>query len=112
MAALTHGLSSFTFGVSGLSGYVVQSHGTSTAPQVVAEVFDESGIRKHVRYDDNTTELSFEGILQGATLPVAGDALTFGGLTWEVLSVELKRANKDFAKVAIKGKRSSAITPA
>jgi len=108
--ATTYGLSSLTFGVPTKSGYVVQAFTHTATPALVAEVADESGVRKHVRYDDDTDELTLEAVIQGATLPVAGGTFTYDGATYEVLSVERKGSNKDFVRVTIKGKKSEGVS--
>lgn len=110
MAANTYGLTSITFGTVGLSGYVVQDSSVASTPQVVAEVFDITGARAHVRYDDVTDELTLNAVLQGATLPTPGAVFTYNGANYETVSVEKKQANKDFVKVTIKGKKSAGIT--
>lgn len=106
----TYGLSSVTWGVPTLTGYVVQSYDLSKTNQVVAEIFNESGIRKHARYDDLTSEISIEVVFDGATLPVPGAVLTYNGVKYEVLSLDEKASNKDFKKFTIKGKTSAGLT--
>lgn len=108
---VTHGLESLTFGVPAtLTGYVVQAVSTSLKSNVVAEVFNESGVRVHARYDDDTTEMTFDAILQGATVPSPGAVFTFQSVKYETLSIDTKWSNKDFTAVSIKGKRSEGIT--
>ena len=109
--ATTYGLQTLTFGTPTKSGYVVQSSSTSATNGVVAEVLDNSGVRRAVRYDDETIELSLEAVLHASTtLPSPGGSFAYDGETYEVLSVEKKSANNDFVKVAIKGKKSQGVT--
>lgn len=110
MAANTYGLNTLTFGTPAVTGYVVQSHSVSTKPAVTAEVFDENGIRVHSRYDDITSEVTFDAIFAGATLPTAGGTFTVDSVTYEVLGIDLKRTNKGFKEVSIKGKTSAGVS--
>jgi len=108
---VTHGLSGLSFGTPTSSGYVVQSLDTSSKAGVVAEVFDETGCRVHSRYDDITTEVTFEAIIQGATLPTPGAVFTVNSQAYETISVDKKWSNKEFTRCSIKGKVSANITP-
>lgn len=110
MSAQTYGVSGVVFGSPALTGYIVQSNSVSSKPAVVAEVMDENGKRVHVRYDDVTSEVSFDAIFQGASIPAAGATFAVDGVTYEVLSVDVKRENKGFKTVSIKGKTSESIT--
>jgi len=111
MSATLHGVSGVVFGAPAITGYITQTHSVSTKPAVIAEVMDENGKRVHARYDDITSEVSFDAIFQGASLPSAGGTFTVDGVTYEVLSVDVKRENKGFKTVSIKGKVSEGITP-
>jgi hypothetical protein len=106
----TYGLSSLTFGVPAVTGYVLQTFDVTTTPAVAVEVMDENGVRKVARYDDETEELSIEAYIQGATLPLPGAVFTYNSKKYEVLSIQVKGANKDYRKVTIKGKTSEGIT--
>jgi hypothetical protein len=110
MSASTYGLSGLTFGVPTKSGYVVQAFTHSATPALVVEIQDETGVRKHVRYDDQTEEITVEAIIQGATLPTPGGTFVYDGTTYEILSVEKKGSNKDFVRVSIKGKKSEGVS--
>ena len=110
MAAQTHGLSTLTFGVPVLTGYVVQSYTNANHCANVVEILDESGNRVVSRYDDSTHEITLEAILAGATLPTVGGTFTYDSVTYECLSVEKKGENKGAVKVSIKGKVSENIT--
>ena len=106
----TYGLTSVTYGTPALTGFVVQTSSVSTKAGVAAEIFDESGKRVHARYDDLIHELSLEMIVNAGTLPVVGGTLTYDSNTYEVTGVDIKKANKDFVKVSVKAKSSSAIS--
>jgi hypothetical protein len=106
----THGLSTLTFAVPNITGYVVQSYTLNSNSANVIEVFNESGNRVCVRYDDVTNEISVDAVLAGATLPTPGATFTYDGIKYECLSVEKKGENKNSVKVALKGKKSEYIT--
>jgi hypothetical protein len=110
--ANVYGLQTLTFGVPTVTGYVVQSLTKTNNCANVVEVHDENGDRAVVRYSDETNEISFDAYIAGATLPSAGGVITIDGVTYEVISVEVKAENKGARKVAIKGKKSEKITPA
>ena len=105
-----YGLTSITFGTPTVSGYVVQSNTVSTKPAVAVEVTNELGQRVYVNYDDVTSEVSFEAVFQGASLPTAGGTFTVDTVTYEVLSVDVKRENKGVKTVSIKGKTSANVS--
>src|SRR3954469_19730563 len=106
MPHTTYGLSSLVFGTPAVTGYVVQSHTTSSKPACIVEVIDEAGNRVHARYGDITDEVTFEALLNGATLPIVGATFAVDSVTYEVLSVDIKRENKGYKTVSIKGKKS------
>lgn len=110
MSEQAHGLASVTFGVPTLTGYVVQDFSISKKPALAVEVFDENGRRVYARYDDATDDLSIEAVFNGGDIPTVGSVLTYNATKYEVLSVDLKRANKDVQKVSIKGKKSEYLT--
>lgn len=110
MSTSNYGLSSVSWGTPLMSGFVVQSYDISKSNQIVAEIFNESGVRKHVRYDDLTSELSIEVVYNGGTAPVPGEVLTYNGIKYETLNVDEKGSNKEFKKFTFKGKNSEGIT--
>jgi len=110
MAHQTYGLSSLTFGTPTVTGYVIQSHTVSTKPAVIVEVIDEAGNRVHSRYGDITNELSVTALLNGATVPIPGATFAIDSVTYEVLSVDVKRENKGYKTVDIKGKKSENLS--
>ena len=105
----TYGLTQATYGVTALTGFVVQSSSLSVKPGVAAEIHDETGVRVHSRYDDNQTEISLEMIVNGGAIPVPGTVLTYNLIKYEIQSVDVKGANKDFTKVSVKAKTSPGI---
>ena len=110
MAAQTHGLTTLTFGVPALTGYVIQSYTNANHCANVVEVLNETGNRVCSRYDDSTHEITVEAILAGATLPTVGGTFTYDAVTYECLSVEKKAENKGAVKVSIKGKVSENLS--
>lgn len=106
----THGISTLTFSVPLITGYVVQSYTLNSNSANIIEILDESGNRKAVKYDDLTSEISVDAYLAGATLPVPGAVFTYDGVKYETLSIEKKGENKNAIKVGIKGKKSEYIT--
>lgn len=109
MAANVHGLSTLTFGVPTLTGYVIQSYTKSTTSANVVEVFNEIGNRVASNYDDITTEITLDAVIAGATLPTVGTTFSYDGVTYECVSVEIKGENKGAKKVSLKGKKSASI---
>ena len=107
---VSYGISPLTFGTPTVSGYVVQSFSQASKPGVVAEVFNENGCRVHSRYDDNTNEMTFDAIIQGATLPTPGSIFTVNSVDYETLSVDQKWGNKEFTACSIKGKNSANLS--
>lgn len=110
MSATTHGLSTVVFGTPSLTGFVIQDYSLSTKANVVAEVFDENGIRVHSRYDDVTKEVTVSAVFAGASLPSPGAVFTYDSVSYEVVSVDQKRSNKGFQEVTIKGKTSAGVS--
>lgn len=105
------GINTMNFGVPECDGFVVQAYMESKSCANIIEVLDENGIRVCARYDDETTELTFDAIFTSTSdLPEAGDKFEYNGTTYEVISIEEKRENKGAKKVSIKGKKSEYIT--
>lgn len=104
-----YGLNTLTFGSPVISGYILQSFAVSTKPANIVEVINESGNRVHARYDDTTNEMSFSAVFKG-TLPTVGGLITGLGVAYEVQSIDVKRDNKGFQTVDIKGKNSEYLS--
>ena len=111
-APYSYGLTSLTFGTTPFitTGYVIKSTTLANKNGINAEVFNETGQRVAVRYDDLITEISVEAILQGATLPAPGTTMTLNSILYEVLSVDQKFVDKDFLTVSIKAKKSANLS--
>lgn len=110
MAANVYGLQTLTFGNPALTGYVVQSYTTTSNSANVIEIADETGNRKCVRYDDDTTEITIDAYFAGATLPTPGSTFTYDSVTYECTSIEKKGENKNATKVTLKGKKSEFVS--
>jgi len=110
MAANVYGLSSLVFGTPAITGYVVQSHNLGNKCGVVIAVQDENGIVVHRRYDDITTEMEFEALFDGATVPTPGVTITVNSIEYIVETTDFKRTNKGHETVSIKGITSQGIT--
>ena len=110
MAFTTFGSGTFTYGAGTLTGVVVQSATNSTKNNIAAEVFNETGQRVFCRYDDLTTEVTIEGIINSGTLPVPGTTISYNSVTYELLSVDVKYDNKNFQMLTLKGKHSAYLS--
>lgn len=110
MSAQTHGLSSVTFGVPTLTGYVIQDYSRNKAANVSVEVINESGRKVYHRLDDVKTDLSISAVFNGATLPTVGTTLTYDGTLYIVTNVDEKGSNKDVKRVDIKGVTTEYLT--
>jgi hypothetical protein len=110
MAANNYGLSSLVFGAPAVTGYVVQSNAVSSKCGVVVPVADENGIIVQRRYDDVTSEVNFEAVFNGATIPTPGITFTVDSVEYIVETTDVKRENKGNKTVSIKGITSQGIT--
>jgi hypothetical protein len=110
MSATTFGISGVVFGVSGLNGFVVS---TATFANKVANqvnIEDENGNVVHRRFDDAETEISVDMKFAGGTIPTVGTTFTYAGVEYIVTAADVKRENKGFQTVGIKGLTSEYIT--
>jgi len=105
----TYGISGLVFGTPSVTGYVVQSHTVSSKCALVVPIQDENGVVVHRRYDDITTEVTLEAIYKGASVPAPGGTISIDSVTYEVTSIDLKRDNKGYKTVSIKGVTSAGI---
>lgn len=101
--------STVSYGVYSYTGYIVQTYDIVKKNNVVAEIFDENGVRSHVRYDDLTKELSLEMYVNGGAEPIPGEVLTYHSVKYEILEVTVKGSQKDFVRVAVKAKNSEDV---
>lgn len=109
MAATVHGSSLVVFNsVPVLTGYTVQGYTKNISKGLTIEVFDETGKRVGVKYDDTTKEISIEALFI-EDIPTVGGTFSYDGELWECLSVELKGNNKSSTVVTIKGKNSEGV---
>ena len=106
----TYGLSSVTYGTLPYTGFVVQSYTLAVKDGVLATVLNETGQEVVRRYDDQINELSLDMIVNGGSIPVPGQTLTYNSIVYEIQTCDLKAANKDFNKVSVKCKNSANIT--
>jgi hypothetical protein len=106
----TYGLTTLTFGVPTMTGFVLQTSTKSTTPANVIEVPDENGNLKCARYDDTTTEITLDAVFAGGTYPTVGGTFTFDSIKYICTSLEIKAENKGAVKATIKGKTSEYIT--
>ena len=109
MSTFNSGLASVTWGVGTYTGFVVQSSTLAIKPGVNYEVFDENGVKRHIRMDDNVTELSLDMITNGGTQPYPGDVINYQATKYLVTSADIKRANKEMQSTAVKGITSTGI---
>ena len=110
MDPTTYGLSTATYGVVPLTGFVVQTSTISTKEGVNAVILNETGQEVTRRYDDLINELSLDMIVTSGTPPVPGQTLTYNSIVYEVQTCEVKSANKDWKKVTCKCKNSANCT--
>ena len=103
----TYGLTSVTYGTIPYSGFVVQSSSLSSKDGVMATVLNETGQEVCRRYDDQINELSLDMIVNGGSIPVPGQTLTYNEIVYEIETCDLKAANKDWNKVTVKCKNSA-----
>lgn len=106
----TYGLSSLVFGVPAISGYCVQTQSVSSKNNVEATVLDENGIIVHRRYDDLQSEVSWEAYVNGGSIPTPGSTMAIDSVTYIVVSCDVKRENKGFKVLNLKGVTSSGIS--
>lgn len=110
MSAQSHGLSSVTFGVPTLTGYVVQDYSLSKSPNISVEVTDEIGRKVYHRLDDVKQDLSVSAVFNGGTEPTVGAVLTYNGVKYIVTNVDLKGSNKDVVRYDVKGVTTEYLT--
>ena len=107
MDPTTYGLSSATYGVIPLTGFVVQTSTISTKEGVNAVILNETGQEVTRRYDDQINELSLDMIVTTGSIPIPGQTLTYNSILYEVLTCDIKSQNKDWKKCTVKCKNSA-----
>lgn len=125
MSQTNYGTRFLAFGVPTVTGFVSQSFSINSANQMVLEVFDEQGRRVSSLQDDKTDELGLEFYLQSgyaASVPVPGAVFSYYNGTsapvsgvyttkkYEVMSINLAGANKDYFKYSLTAKASEYLT--
>lgn len=106
----SYGLSGVVFGVIPLTGFVVGNASISNKNNVVATIEDENGIVVQRRYDDVTSEISVDMKFNGGSIPAVGATFVYDSIEYIVEGTDIKRENKGYKTVAIKGKTSQGIT--
>jgi len=106
----TYGTTLATFGVTPLTGFVVQSTTLTTKCNVFNQVMNENGQLVTQRFDDQSNELSLDMIVSSGSAPVPGQLLTYNALLYAILNVDYKTSNKDFPRVTVKCQSSQYLT--
>jgi len=125
MASVSKGVTCL-YGVAGnVSNLYVQSYSISASFNNEDMVQDETGITKTWRADDRKTEITVEGIVKSASVPVLGDSFSFtvsastsyptGSAStsfagW-VTKVDEKGGNKEFVKVSVTAVDFEGVAP-
>jgi len=98
------------WGVEQFTGFVVEASNEACAPAINYEAFNESGQRIFQRLDDKTYTRSVDALVNTSTIPVAGTVMTFAGQKYVLESVDIKKAQKEVAKITFNLKRSEYLT--
>lgn len=109
MPVNTYGLTTLTFGVPALTGYVVQTFAKASTSGVVTEIQDSNGKIVSRRHNDSIIDLVVEAIFNGASFPSTGALFTYDGISYEVMSVEVRGENAGFRRVVLTGKNSEYV---
>jgi hypothetical protein len=109
MPVNTYGLTTLTFSVPTLTGYVVQAFTKTATSGVVTEIQDSNGKIVTRRHDDYIDELVVEAIFRGATLPAVGALFTYDGASYETMTVETSGQNNEFRRIVLTGRRSEYV---
>ena len=102
-APYTYG-TSHTFGLYDTSNFVtLQSDDIAERPALDVEVMDETGRVVTDRLDDIRKETSISGVLKtGASIPSAGQRLTYNTVNYIIKDVTDSGTNNGFRKVTLK----------
>jgi len=103
-------LSTVTYGVPTLTGFVVESHDLTAKAANENTIASEVGNVVYRRYDDITDEMSVDAIFVNGTLPVVGTLVEYHSTKYILTEVSQKFSNKDFMKISLKGITSEYIT--
>lgn len=125
MASVTKGVTCL-YGVAGtVNNLYVQSYSISASFNNEDTVQDESGLTKTWRADDRKTEITVEGIVKAAGVPVLGASFTFTvnaetaypsgsastAFSGFISKIDEKGGNKEFVKVSVTAVDYEGIAP-
>lgn len=80
----------------------IQSDNLKNSTALSVEVKDAQGRVCTVRKDDDRKNLNFVGVLkEGATVPVAGNQITYAGVTYIIDDVSNDGTNESFRRVGL-----------
>jgi hypothetical protein len=116
MATKTQG-TAHIYGIAGtVSGLTVQSYTTSKSYANADEVVDGTGVVKTVRYSDERTNLTVEGLVPSSFTAAIGSALAFTGnglaFSGHITQVEERGESKGFMRISVTAVQYEGITSA
>lgn len=92
---------------------VLQSDSEKNSCNVSVEAKDEQGRIITIRKDDLLKSVNFTGILKtGATIPTAGNTVTYNSIVYIIDDVSNDGTNEGFRRVSLNGRKFQEITPA
>lgn len=87
-----------------LAFITLQSDDLSQKPALDVTVTDETGRVITDRLDDMLNEITLSGVLKtGASIPFAGDRITYNSINYIIKDVSTAGVNNNFRKVTLKG---------
>jgi hypothetical protein len=114
MATVTKG-TAHIYGISGtVTGLTVQSYSVGKSFANADEVTDKNGLVIAVRYSDERTSLTVEGLVPSGYTASIGDNLSFTGngiaFTGHIVSIEERGEAKGFMRISITGQDFEGIS--
>lgn len=114
MATVTKG-TAHIYGISGtVTGLTVQSYSVGKSFANADEVTDKNGLVIAVRYSDERTSLTVEGLVPASYSASIGDNLSFTGngiaFTGHIVSIEERGEAKGFMRISITGQDFEGIS--
>ena len=114
MATVTKG-TAHIYGISGtVTGLTVQSYSVGKSFANADEVTDKNGLVIAVRYSDERTSLTVEGLVPSGYTARLGDNLSFTGngiaFTGHIVSIEERGEAKGFMRISITGQDFEGIS--
>ena len=105
MATITKG-TAHIYGINGsITGLTIQSYSVGKSFANADEVTDKNGVVIAVRYSDERTSLTVEGLVPSAYTANIGDNLTFTGngiaFSGHIVSLEERGEAKGFMRISI-----------